>query len=80
MSYVLVRAKHYPKFSNVLFVLESEDFRLTDEDFAGDYEILDEGNTYSKLEDGTELFESRLFVGVKGKRAMVREDRSAQLI
>ena len=80
MSYVLVRAKHYPKFSNVLFVFESEDFRLTDDDYAGDYEILDEGNTYGALEDGTELFESRLFVGAKGTRAMVREDRSAQLV
>jgi hypothetical protein len=78
-SFLLVRAKHYAGFSP-LFVLESNDFRITDKDYAGDYEVVDEGNTYSKLENGTELQNSRLFVGTKGTRALVNEDCAAQLI
>lgn len=42
-KYVLVRAAKFEHYTNVLFMMDATDFRLSDERFSGNYTILGEG-------------------------------------
>lgn len=75
-GYVLVKARKYNNSANVLFVMDSDDFRIGD----GNYDPIGEGKFvrgYSRI-DG-DLYKSRRF-SVNGVLYKVFHDRSAKIM
>lgn len=49
MKRLLVKCSEYNGFKNILFMMDKKDFRLIDEDFKNEWEILGEGDYKKKV-------------------------------
>lgn len=71
-SYVLVRCGDYNGHKNVLFMMDTTDFRLSDERFSSNYEVLAPGEYAGRAR--------QLTVAERGETYQVFEDWSLKLI